>query len=214
MCSSLPSESACIMNAANPTALHTGRALRYIQQLEGEHVDESEKTSWLQSSMCELRDTIRRRWKILAALGLVSFTGAGCSSASFGTPAATPTFRAVPSYTPDMAAQQPGGRVEIEQFGANTFANYQNASGEGPYLPIGQRVVTACLIYDPGTSVLSTGGLWYRLVQPAGPNGTTEYAPANTFWNQPDPQPPDQDHAYDPQVPVCPDSPSKQLPPP
>ena len=121
----------------------------------------------------------------------------------------TSTSPAAANVTPTRPSQ---GYAEVEQFGAYTFDNYQNASGKGRYLQIGQQVVIACIEYDPNTTVTSTRGLWYQLVTPTGPRGEVVYAAANTFWNQDPPQPPDQDNAYDARVPLCIDSPSKVLP--
>lgn len=162
----------------------------------------------------EIARRYERTAKRLGAIALLGGTlfVAGCATAVTSRSRETPS----PSRTPSATAtptRPAGGYTEVEQFGANVFDNYQNASGEGQRLEIGQTVVVACTIYDPNTTVTSTSGLWYRLVTPKGTRGEIVYAAANTFWNQEPPQPPDQDNAYDPTVPLCSDSPSHVLPP-
>lgn len=126
----------------------------------------------------------------------------GCTTSSGSSRPQAGRASAVVSAEPTATAV---GHTEVEQFDADIFRNYQNASGLIRHLQIGETVVAVCIVYDPDTAVTSTRGLWYRLSDNA-------YAAANTFWNQENPAPPDQDNAYDPRVPVCPDSPATQLP--
>jgi hypothetical protein len=88
---------------------------------------------------------------------------------------------------------------EIEQFGANTFANYLNASGMGPHLDIGSRVVVDCLQTGPVTATPTVHGKWYHLIDPAADKGY--FVAANTFENG---NPNDMTLAVDPKVPDCP----------
>ena len=132
------------------------------------------------------------------------------------TPAATdtPTGAPAPTETPTPGTTLTTDRSEVEEFGANVFTTYQNASGQELFIPMGETVTAACLIYDPTTPVTSTHGLWYRLDNPEGMGGATLYAPANTFWNQTPAQLPDENLTYDPELAVCTDSPSQTPPPP
>jgi hypothetical protein len=94
----------------------------------------------------------------------------------------------------------PGSRhKEIEQFGANTFASYLNASGEGPHLEIGQAVVVDCLATGPEAAAPSVHGRWYHLIDPETYSGY--FVAANTFENG---NPNDMTLAVDPKVPPCP----------
>jgi|GEM_PF-1946726 len=163
-------------------------------------------------------ETIRRYGYAMKRIGATALLGAsmfvsGCATAATrgGNETQISTSPAAANVTPTRPSQ---GYAEVEQFGAYTFDNYQNASGKGQYLQIGQQVVIACIEYDPNTTVTSTRGLWYQLVTPTGPRGEVVYAAANTFWNQDPPQPPDQDNAYDARVSLCTDSSSKVLPSP
>jgi hypothetical protein len=63
----------------------------------------------------------------------------------------------------------------------NTFANYHNASGQGPSIAAGQWVQVACKVYDPTIASVNPDGYWYRIA--SSPWNSAYYAPANTFMN-------------------------------
>lgn len=144
-----------------------------------------------------------RRGRLAMGLGLLALSVAACSMGPAAAPSQTRATVAATSPSPGE------GHLEVQQFGANTFERYQNASGREGHLAIGDTVMATCIVYDPGTPVTSTRGLWYRFRTH---DGRIMYVATNTFWNQDPPQPPDQDHPYDSSVPVCRDSPAQDLP--
>jgi hypothetical protein len=144
----------------------------------------------------------------LASAGLV-LPLAACSTPDTVRQSADSSVTVTAQPSPSESAGG-GSLQEVSQFGADVFRNYQDASGKVGRISIGDTAVVACLIFDPNSEITSTRGLWYRL----GSNKTSEYAAANTFWNQPSPEPPDEGNAYDPRVEVCSDSPSDSLPDP
>lgn len=87
---------------------------------------------------------------------------------------------------------------EIEQFGANTFTDFNNASGIGPYLKIGAKVVVDCIATGPVDAAPSVHGKWYHIEGPKPYSNL--YVAANTFENG---NPNDMSLAVDPNVPVC-----------
>jgi hypothetical protein len=90
---------------------------------------------------------------------------------------------------------------EIEQFGANTFKNYEHVDGVGYPLEIGQRVVVDCLASGPVAAAPSAEGKWYHIVAPE--KYKDYYAAANTFENGDTSGPPSEQPAVDPNVPDC-----------
>jgi hypothetical protein len=66
-------------------------------------------------------------------------------------------------------------------FGANTFANYQNASGEGAKVAAAMYVQVSCKVYAPSIGSASPDGYWYRIS--GSPWNNQYYAVANTFMN-------------------------------
>lgn len=103
---------------------------------------------------------------------------------------------------------------EVQQFEADVFRGYlSNGTEKIGHNEVGKTVSIACIEYDPSYSrdvdpKSTTRGLWYKTDE-----GT--FVAANTFWNQPEAQQPDQGNVYDPQLAgqICHDSISKQLPP-
>lgn len=91
--------------------------------------------------------------------------------------------------------------VEIEQFGANTFMDYQHASGMGPYLDKGQKVEVDCLETGPVAAAPSAEGKWYRIVDPKEYKGL--FVAANSFENGDTQGPLSSQPAVDPKVPNC-----------
>lgn len=65
--------------------------------------------------------------------------------------------------------------------GANTFANYHNASGEGPAVAAGDYVHVLCKVYDPTVASSNPDGYWYLIAD--SPWNDVYYAAANTFMN-------------------------------
>ena len=92
--------------------------------------------------------------------------------------------------------------VEKQQFGADTFVNYQNASGKGPRIPIGMEVVVDCVATGPVEAAPSAKGKWYHIIEPPELNGY--YVAANTFENGDTSGPIEEQPAVDPNVKSCP----------
>jgi hypothetical protein len=63
----------------------------------------------------------------------------------------------------------------------NTFANYHNASGQGPAIAAGQTVEVSCKVQDGTIESTKPDGYWYRIA--SSPWNNAYYAPANTFMN-------------------------------
>jgi len=93
------------------------------------------------------------------------------------------------------------GHVEIEQFGAPTFGDYQSVSDVGSYLLKGTRVTVDCLAKGPVDAAPSADGEWYHITGPK--PYANEYAAANTFDNGDTHGPLKSQPAVDPKVPLC-----------
>jgi hypothetical protein len=93
--------------------------------------------------------------------------------------------------------------IQGNRRGADTFADYRDASGPGPHLDGFTRVDIACKVYAPTIETANPGGYWYLIASP--PWGGRYYAVANTFLNG-DPAEGPYTHDYDPAVPDCPES--------
>jgi hypothetical protein len=65
--------------------------------------------------------------------------------------------------------------------GVNTFTNYHNASGLGPFIAAAQWVQVSCKVYDPTIASVNPDGYWYRIA--SSPWNNAYYSPANTFMN-------------------------------
>jgi len=133
-------------------------------------------------------------WRVFAAVassvGVAAVAGCGGGQK---------TVETVTVTTPGPGATAPHEYVETEQFGADTFANYRNASGKGPHLDVGARVVVDCLQTGPVAAAPSVHGKWYHLIAPEADRGY--YVAVNTFENG---NPNDMTLAVDPKVPPCP----------
>ncbi len=147
---------------------------------------------------------------ILAAGGILvaCATGGGLSSKESHPPTAT-TAPAALKAVPGTVIVPGSEHVEVSQYGADTFKDYRNTSGKGGHIDVGQRVLVDCVVLDgPLEAAPSARGLWYHGI---GPDDQTfgftvagRFLPANTFWNQEPPQPPDHNQPYDALVPQCP----------
>jgi hypothetical protein len=134
---------------------------------------------------------------VFLGLGGLGLVGAGCgkSNSNDEKPPQLPTGTAV---------LLPGSRhAEIQQFGANAFTNYYDASGIRARIRLGTKVLVDCLATGPKAAAPSTEGRWYHLQGPDPYTGL--YAAANTFKNG-DVRgvPLDQQNPVDPNVPKCP----------
>ena len=149
------------------------------------------------------RDPVRRVRGWLAPVLAVAALTSACSTSPSASPSTETTapIRTVPVVPkPGPAVLLPGSQhEEIEQFGADTFTDYRNASGVGPYLPIGAVVEVDCLATGPEAAAPTVHGRWYHFVAPKGYAGY--FAAANTFENgDTSPSGP----AVDAAVPPCP----------
>jgi hypothetical protein len=83
------------------------------------------------------------------------------------------------------AATPPPTRTWSEQESpnhpVNTFANYHDASGQGPPIGAGQTVEVSCKVQDGTIDSTRPDGYWYRIA--SSPWNNAYYAPANTFMN-------------------------------
>lgn len=91
---------------------------------------------------------------------------------------------------------------ETQQFGADTFRDYDPVVGVGPRLPIGKVVVVDCLATGSVEAAPSADGKWYHIIGPK-PYATL-YAAANTFENGDTSGPVYTQPETDPNVPDCP----------
>jgi hypothetical protein len=83
---------------------------------------------------------------------------------------------------PSTQAPPPPTYTEQQgHYGANTFTNYQNASGMGPKVPAAAYVQISCKVYAPSIGSASPDGYWYRIA--SSPWNNQYYAVANTFMN-------------------------------
>ena len=82
----------------------------------------------------------------------------------------------------------------------HTFANYHNASAQGPDIAVGQTVQVSCKVYDPTIASVNPDGYWYRIA--SSPWNNNYYAPANTFLDGDPPNGP-YTHNTDFAVPDC-----------
>jgi pimeloyl-ACP methyl ester carboxylesterase len=85
--------------------------------------------------------------------------------------------------------------------GANTFANYHNASGVGPRVDAMTYIQVSCKVYDPFIGSVNPDGYWYRIA--SSPWNNAYYVAANTFWNGDVPGQPPYTHNTDGNVPNC-----------
>jgi hypothetical protein len=86
------------------------------------------------------------------------------------------------------------------QYGAPTFADYDNAGGPGPRIAAGQYVSVACKVYDPTIASADPDGYWYQIA--TSPWDGDYYSPANVFMNG-DPWEGPHTHNTDYSVPDC-----------
>lgn len=82
----------------------------------------------------------------------------------------------------------------------HTFADYHDASGQGPDIGVGQVVQVSCKVYDPTIASVNPDGYWYRIA--SSPWNDNYYAPANTFLDGDPPNGP-YTHNTDFAVPDC-----------
>jgi len=82
----------------------------------------------------------------------------------------------------------------------HTFADYHNASGQGPDIGMSQIVQVSCKVYDPTIVSVNPDGYWYRIA--SSPWNNNYYAPANTFLDGDPPNGP-YTHNTDFSVPDC-----------
>ena len=87
---------------------------------------------------------------------------------------AAAVLQAVPSRAGTYREQQ-GHR------GANTFTNYHNASGLGPFISAASWVDVSCKVFDPTIASINPDGYWYRIA--TSPWNNNYYSAANTFMN-------------------------------
>jgi hypothetical protein len=143
--------------------------------------------------------------RALAVPLAVALGSAGCGGAT-----RTVTERAASQPTTAPAHTKPGPAVllkgshhtEIEQFEANSFADYVHVTGYGPRLLKGTRVDVDCVATGPVAAAPSAKGKWYHFEGPARFAGY--YAAANTFENGDTSGPLSSQPAVDPKVPACP----------
>ena len=161
----------------------------------------------------------QRRSRRVAAFGgalAASLLAAACSfQPGEGTPvgrapSAEATSVATKSPAPGDATPRPGASIllkdshhpETQQFGAQTFTDYEHAYGPGPRLPVGAVVDVDCLATGPEAAAPSVHGKWYHLTGPDPYTGY--YAAANTFVNGDASGPLSEQPPVDPAVPNCP----------
>lgn len=117
----------------------------------------------------------------------------------------------VPTTFPEAgpAVFLPGSvHPEVQQFGADTFVDYTDASGRGPKIPVGAVVIVDCLAIGPEAAAPTARGKWYHITDD--PNTTEDdqwvgrFAAANTFENGDTSGPLESQPAVDPAVPPCP----------
>lgn len=151
-----------------------------------------------------MSETVKKRernWRLIAAVtssaGLAAISGCGGQKQVETVTVTTPGKIAKPLSRKTLLPHS--RHPEIEQFGANTFANYFSASGQGPFLDIGARVVVDCIQIGPVAAAPSVHGKWYHLIGPETDRGY--FVAANTFENG---NPNDMTLAVDPKVPDCP----------
>jgi hypothetical protein len=80
-----------------------------------------------------------------------------------------------PPPPPPLYSEQEG------HHGVNTFTNYHNASGMGPFISAASWVHVSCKVYDPYIASVNPDGYWYRIAD--SPWNNQYYSPANTFMN-------------------------------
>lgn len=98
---------------------------------------------------------------------------------------------------------------EVSFDGQNdSFANFKPMAGVGPKIPIGTEVNVDCMMFDPSQWELTPRGLYYHMTGPEDLKGL--FTVANTYYNNSDGG---TNNRYDPDIPLCPGSPSSQLPP-
>lgn len=141
------------------------------------------------------------RSSVLLASGALAL--AGCGGHTVTVTEGAPTQRAHVETKPGPAVLLKGSRhEEIEQFGAETFADYTHASGIGPYLVKGAKVIVDCVATGPVAAAPSAKGKWYHMEAPNTDAGY--FAAANTFENGDTSGPLSSQPAVDPAVPECP----------
>jgi surface antigen len=107
----------------------------------------------------------------------------------------------VPPPPPPTTVPQPQTVTEqCWKYGCPTFANYQNASGPGPKIAVGQYVEVRCKVYAPTIESANPGGYWY-LIQSA-PWSGSYWAVGNTFVNG-DPWDGPYQYSFNPSIPDC-----------
>jgi hypothetical protein len=88
------------------------------------------------------------------------------------------------SQQPPPVMPPPSATTYSEQeghHGVNTFTDYDNASGPGPFISPLSTVQVSCKVYDPTIASVNPDGYWYRIA--SSPWSNEYYAPANTFFN-------------------------------
>lgn len=128
---------------------------------------------------------------------VVLYSGSG--HAVWATNTAGGQVQSPSSQTP---APAPGTHAERESIHhpAHTFANYHNASGQGPSIAAGKVVRVSCKVHDGTIPSADPDGYWYRIA--SSPWNNKYYAPANTFLNGDPPNGP-YSHNTDFAVPDC-----------
>jgi hypothetical protein len=120
------------------------------------------------------------------------------STAQPGPSDGTPSPRATPTRT--TSAPTTYAEEAYNKHGVPTFADYANASGQGPDIQFEQVVQVTCKIFDPSIPSASPAGYWYLIA--SSPWDNHYYAVANTFLNGLSPTDPNTNY-YDPRVPNC-----------
>lgn len=162
-----------------------------------------------------------RGGRILKGLAALSLLIPACSSgdgSENSERSAATAVKAAPVTTPSTpttfprpgpATLLPGSKHrEVQQFGADTFVEYRNASGVGPRLPKGTVILADCLATGPEEAAPSARGKWYHITDD--PNTTEDdqwvgyFVAANTFENGDTSGPLESQPAVDPAVPSCP----------
>ncbi len=135
----------------------------------------------------------RIRGGIIISGGALALAGAGCGGATKSETSAPPNVQ-----LGQKVLLKGSNHQETEQFGANTFRDYVNASGVGHHLEKGNKVDVDCLATGPVDAAPSAEGKWYHIESPEPYSG--DYVAANTFENGNA----SNDVAVDPRVPDCP----------